>query len=56
MSACIWNVTPGALRVHRHAVGNAKLEGLVTQLNLTGNKYNIVLVRWPFAKRQICVY
>jgi hypothetical protein len=25
-------------------IGNAKLEGLTTQLNLTGNKYNIALV------------
>ena len=56
MSALIWNITSGALRVHRHAVGNAKLEGLVTQLNLTGNKYNIVLVRWPFAKHEFSVY
>ncbi|KIJ54749.1 hypothetical protein M422DRAFT_152666 [Sphaerobolus stellatus SS14] len=28
----------------RGNIGNAKLEGLVTQLNLTGNKYNIALV------------
>ena len=27
------------------SVGNAKLQGLTTQLNLTGNKYNIALVR-----------
>ncbi|KAI0696771.1 MFS general substrate transporter [Cerioporus squamosus] len=27
----------------RSNIGNAKLEGLVTQLNLTGNKYNIAL-------------
>lgn len=25
-------------------VGNAKLQGLTTQLNLTGDKYNIALV------------
>ena len=25
--------------------GNAKLEGLTTQLNLTGNTYNVALVR-----------
>ena len=25
--------------------GNARLDGLLTQLNLTGNKYNIALVR-----------
>jgi hypothetical protein len=28
----------------RGNIGNAKLEGLTTQLNLTGNKYNIALV------------
>ena len=27
------------------AIGNAKLQGLTTQLELTGNKYNIALVR-----------
>jgi len=30
---------------YSHHVGNAKLQGLVTQLHLTGNKYNIALVR-----------
>lgn len=31
-------------------IGNAALEGIVTQLDLTGNKFNIVLVRnvWLF--------
>ncbi|KAJ3006071.1 hypothetical protein NUW54_g4072 [Trametes sanguinea] len=28
----------------RSNIGNAKLEGLLTQLNLTGNQYNIALV------------
>lgn len=28
-------------------IGNAKLEGLLTQLNLTGQRYNTALVR-PF--------
>ncbi len=27
--------------------GNAKLQGLVTQLDLTGNRYNIALVSYP---------
>ena len=27
--------------------GNAKLQGLVTELELTGNRYNIALVRLP---------
>ena len=36
--------------VHRGSVfysGNAKLQGLTTQLDLTGNKYNIALVCAP---------
>ena len=28
--------------------GNAKLEGMVTQLDLTGNRYNAVLVMMDF--------
>ncbi|KAF9237155.1 MFS general substrate transporter [Melanogaster broomeanus] len=30
----------------RGNIGNAKLDGLTTQLSLTGNKYNIALVLW----------
>ena len=29
-------------------IGNAKLQGLTTQLNLTGDKYNIALVSSGF--------
>lgn len=29
-------------------IGNAKLEGLVIQLDLTGNRFNIALVRNPW--------
>ena len=32
------------VRSHR-STGNAKLQGLITQLDLTGNKFNIALVR-----------
>ncbi|KAF9218562.1 MFS general substrate transporter [Gyrodon lividus] len=35
-------------------IGNAKLEGLMTQLNLTGNKYNIALVS-PYSTIQASV-
>lgn len=31
------------------SAGNAKLAGLVTQLELTGNRYNIALVSRPIA-------
>ncbi|KAI9068188.1 MFS general substrate transporter [Trametes sanguinea] len=33
----------------RSNIGNAKLEGLLTQLNLTGNQYNIALVGSSYA-------
>lgn len=39
-------LTFGPSRVYSNpGKGNAKLEGLITQLNLTGNKYNVALVR-----------
>lgn len=35
----------GLSRMYRNpGEGNAKLEGMITQLNLTGNKYNVALV------------
>ncbi len=33
--------------------GNARLQGLVTQLDLTGNQYNIALVRFPIYHRHL---
>ncbi|RPD60522.1 MFS general substrate transporter [Lentinus tigrinus ALCF2SS1-7] len=33
-------------RKRQHTVGNAKLEGLLTQLKLTGSKYNIALMMY----------
>ena len=37
---------PSTQCVTRHSPGNAKLQGLTTQLHLTGHKYNIALVRF----------
>lgn len=33
------------IHLNEISAGNAKLQGLTTQLNLTGNKYNVALVR-----------
>ena len=40
-----WSVRRILWGTYTHFVGNAKLQGLLTQLDLTGNKYNIALVR-----------
>ena len=36
-------------------IGNAKLDGLVTQLDLTGNRYNIALVRNVWSIHRIAI-
>ncbi|KAH7882600.1 hypothetical protein F5I97DRAFT_1906519 [Phlebopus sp. FC_14] len=39
----------------RGNIGNAKLDGLVTQLNLTGNKYNIALTTYFIVSDFYCL-
>jgi len=39
-------MSSGNVKLNKVAEANAKLEGLVTQLHLTGNRYNIALVRF----------
>ncbi|TBU26133.1 hypothetical protein BD311DRAFT_866996 [Dichomitus squalens] len=39
--------------VDRSNIGNAKLQGLVTQLDLTGNRYNIALTMY-FISYDVC--
>ena len=43
------------LQTNVRCLGNAKLQGLITQLDLTGNRYNIVLVRGDIANLTISI-